>query len=76
MCDVLLELSNLSKELQSHKATMVFADQNIKWTIWVIESFKTKNEKYTSEAKKAKTNMVFKNITLFDNQKLKQMNQN
>jgi len=76
MCDVLWELSNLSKELQSHKATIVFADQIIKRTIRVIESFKTKDGEYTSEAKKTKTNMVFKNITLFDNQKLRQINQN
>lgn len=59
MCDVLWELSNLSKELQSHKATMVFADQIIKRTIRVIESFKTKDGEYTSEAKKNKNKYGF-----------------
>lgn len=76
MCDVLSELSYLSKELQSHKITMLYADQLIKRTIRVIESFKTKDGDYTSKAKEAKKNMIFRNIILTSNQKLKNINQN
>lgn len=76
MCDILIELSYLSNQLQSHAITLLQADQFIKRTIRVVESFKSKDGEHISEAKVAQINMVFKTITLTNNQKLICINPN
>jgi hypothetical protein len=70
MCDILKELSYLSNQLQSHTVTLLQADQLIKRTIRVLESFKTKDGEHVSVAKEAQIIMLFKTISLTNNQKL------
>lgn len=76
MCDILKELSYLSNQLQSHTITLLQADQFIKRTIRVIESFKTKDREHVLEAKEAQIIMLFKTINLTNNQKLICINPN
>lgn len=53
---------------------MVYTDQIIKKTIRVIESLEIIDGQYISGTGKVKINMVFKNITLFNYQNLKNVN--
>lgn len=76
MCDILKELSYLSNKLQSRTITLLQADQFIKRTIRVLESFKTKDGEHISEAKVAHINMIFKTIALTNNPKLICINPN
>jgi len=69
MCDVLKELSYLSRELQSHSITLLRADESIKRTIRVVNSFKTKHGDFILEALSAQNTMMFKNIVLSSNKK-------
>ena len=74
MCDILFELSQLSLELQKHEMTLIQSDILIKRTIRVIDSFEITDGVYFTEAVKAKENMLFKNIVLNNNNKLKSIN--
>ncbi|XP_050058213.1 E3 SUMO-protein ligase KIAA1586-like isoform X2 [Aphis gossypii] len=74
MCDVLKELSYLSRELQSHSITLSRADESIKRTIRVIDSFKTKNGDFMLEALTAQKTMIFKTIVLSSNKKVCYLN--
>lgn len=54
MCDILFEISQLSLDLQKQDMSLLQADVLIRRTIRVIESMKTMNGNYLSEAVKAK----------------------
>jgi len=76
MCDVLKESSYLSRELQSHSITLLLADELIKRTIRVVDSFKTKHGEFMLEALNAQNTMLFKNVILSSNKKLNIINHN
>jgi hypothetical protein len=76
MCDILKELSYLSRELQSHSITLLRADESIKKTIRVVDSFKTKHGDFMLEALSAQNTMMFKNIVLSSNKKVSLLNHN
>lgn len=65
MCDILFEISQLSLELQKQDMSLLQVDVLIRRTIRVIESLKTMNGNYYSEAVEAKEKMMFKTIVLF-----------
>jgi len=76
MYDVLQELSMLSNELQSRTITQPKAEQSIKRTIRIIESFKQEPGEYTQIALNAKSKLLFNEIELVPNKKFVAINQN
>lgn len=76
MYDVLQELSMLSNELQSRTITLPKAEQSIKRTIRIIESFKQEPGEYTQIALNAKSKLLFNEIELVPNKKIVAINQN
>jgi len=76
MCDVLFEISQLSLDLQKQDMSLLQADVLIRRTIRVIESLKTMNGNYFSEAVKAKEKMIFKTVVLSNNEKITCINKN
>jgi hypothetical protein len=69
-------LSFLSNQLLSHTITLLQADQFIKRTIQVVESFNTKYGEHISEAKATQINIDLKTIILMNNHKLIYINSN
>lgn len=76
MYDVLQELSMLSNELQSQTITLSKAEQSIKRTIRIIESFKQEPREYTQIALSAKLKLLFNDVQLISNKKIIAINQN
>ncbi|XP_008179456.1 E3 SUMO-protein ligase KIAA1586-like [Acyrthosiphon pisum] len=70
MCDILFEISQLSLDLQKQDMSLLQADVLIRRTIRVIESLKTMDGKYYSEAVKAKEKLMFKTVVLSSNEKI------
>lgn len=73
MCDVLLELSNLSLNFQNQNITLMEPDSNIKRSIRIIESFKDnigERRIYMKEVEMPNNDMIFKNLTLINNSKI------
>jgi len=76
MFDVLRELSILSNELQSRIITLPKAEQSLKRTIKINESFKQEPGEYTQVVLNAKSKLLFNDIQLIPNQKIISINQN
>jgi len=70
MCDVLLELSNLSLNLQNQKITLIEADSHIKRSIRILESFKDNIGDHMKEVEVVNNNMIFKNVKLINYPKI------
>lgn len=70
MCDVLLELSNLSLNLQKQKITLMEANLNIKRSIRILESFKDNIGDHMKEVEVANNDMIFKNVKLINYSKI------
>lgn len=70
MCDVLLELSNLSLNLQNQKINLMEANLNIKRSIRILESFKDNIGDHMKEVDVANNDMIFKNVKLINYSKI------
>lgn len=76
MCDVLLELSNLSLKLQSKKTTLTEADSSIKRSIRIIDSLTNNSGDHMKDAEIAAVSMIFKNIQLTSYSKIVPIHKN
>jgi len=76
MYDVLQLLSMLWNKLQSRTITLPKAEQSIKRTIRIIESFKQEPGEYTQIALNTKSKLLFNEIELVPNKKIVAINQN
>lgn len=70
------ELSMLSNKLQSRTITLPKAEQSIKRTIRIIESFKQKPGEYTQIVLNVKSKLLFNDIELVPDKKIFDINHN